>query len=1356
MKPQDLQEFLENEEFTISNTQIVDQFDPSAAQDLMSINTDNLGVTKNEVVNALVEAALKGDNVDKPKNVSYQPLNEAAYFLNGGSSKSEIASSIANNTIQEDNMSSVDSASRLVEEEDKDVTEETKAKMEECAAANKVTTQSVANIDNQANSSIKMAGAKFEIGTNFTSINADVAIHTNAPKITELADRKNTQLGVSEFTADLGIGTYKNKLDVTEGTSTTVNKESINATTGKLTVAASTQNNTTTGRYKVTAQSQLSISQEGHLTQATEHIVQAMTSSTTQSGTVNVIAATGSTLPLSDTPNVLGQSDFIPSSLNDDGSLNVVAQNDRGDLFQLNNVKESTGSPKWQLTGAALEGRGPNDINPATERLNKGNLNLIAKGSGSQSGIMTVLSDTSIQSTVGANYTTTGGPLIQVSQESITNSGPFITQEATAGITNISTGFYKVQVGNTGKLVANGFTFDGMRFGTLKKLIDEAQNAPLEIRQLPNFIPVPSGIQAADLANCLPKRYRDKEDIDNPIENEEEQPDDIIAPNQQVLQQREKPRALPTGRDPSAVVDLGTNDTSAGNESGDDTTTSEERGGIFYGANSTSAKKSGTDTPLSNNTDPTTQDDISEKNSYMAGAAIFSGGSDIFLPERLPEEFDLFKRTGADIIDPDSGEESGGPELTKRLINAITDAIIDDAVDQLSLLDESGILAKENLEIVKKYLFKQLEIEEEILDNSEKINPNEEETINKLIENNEVKQLIEAIIKDLASRTSTGSFLGFVNNAHNRISSTINIATDFIEDNSNENVFQVLKNASSLARDVTNNDIFTDIGSIIESSNDLSNIFGQVKSVIQSNDVTLASVIDQINFDDIQTIISQGLTRIGVDNLETATSIANILNNIKNSEIYSEQGLSSEVIDTIINQISSQTSLSIGQARGIYNQAQDVIANVLSGDVSSIVGGSELQNILGFFIGSSNASLLSDLRDIYLSGKSIINQGEDIFNQGKELYSAGEDFYSLLKSIPALIGMMNSYEIPLLNQVGIILQCQELIQQASKIIDGVKSIASSFNALGETIEGTFDAFGSLFEDESEVTDTSDALTSISDGFASGNIVPNNSIVEPVAVNIALGNNNLAEFETPNEVLRIITDPTATNALTAGETLTLDNCSNVVFSANATTNDSANPSYWEDRTSDLEVLDIIERLPRLTQIYNSIIETPDQLPVILDGITQTQINDLKQTTINVPQDACFIAPKLSLVESTIDVLDLKNGIMLYKLKFPETLQYNTKNIYPSNGTIVQIYVETFNNLKTGRRMFVHRTSEFLSPHIYSFKTTEYNRLKNLGIAFILPTQTRIHLKTAKEIAYNYSIADIGNKLEPNILDAYIVE
>ena len=112
-------------------------------------------------------------------------------------------------------------------------------------------------------------------------------------------------------------------------------------------------------------------------------------------------------------------------------------------------------------------------------------------------------------------------------------------------------------------------------------------------------------------------------------------------------------------------------------------------------------------------------------------------------------------------------------------------------------------------------------------------------------------------------------------------------------------------------------------------------------------------------------------------------------------------------------------------------------------------------------------------------------------------------------------------------------------------------------------------------------------------------------------------------------------------------------------------------------------------------------------------------------------------------------------MLFRMENIDLLKFNGKNILPSENTIIQVYVEKFFNRKTEQDLFVSRTPEFFSPVIYSFKVADYKQDRNVGIAQLIPTQSFIFLENTTGATFSYSITNIGNKLNPDILDAYVL-
>ena len=268
--------------------------------------------------------------------------------------------------------------------------------------------------------------------------------------------------------------------------------------------------------------------------------------------------------------------------------------------------------------------------------------------------------------------------------------------------------------------------------------------------------------------------------------------------------------------------------------------------------------------------------------------------------------------------------------------------------------------------------------------------------------------------------------------------------------------------------------------------------------------------------------------------------------------------------------------------------------------------------------------------------KGQIELANNIYNQGQDLFQDGKELYATLQSVPALVGAMNEYEIPLLNQVKTVFQCLELINKIQNIVDGIKNAGNSFKDLGKTIEGTFDAFEDLITKDKNPS----TLAKLTEGLITGE--PAFSTINTINIT----NNNIQD--NINSEQASIANQNKPEIILNNTQLNKNNCSTVIFSYSANTNDSSNPSEWTENISELDAIDLIEKLPRLTQIYNSIKETPSDLPVTLfEELTQPQIEAIKNTEINVVTNNCFLAPKLNLIESTVQVIQIKENVMLYK-------------------------------------------------------------------------------------------------------------
>jgi hypothetical protein len=1325
-------DFLEAKDFTFAEGKKLETFDCSKLETFSDINLDTIKFVKSEALDGLLESSAISDKTDTPSTPSFQPLNEAGILTSGEALNKSSIGALTNNSlgVQEDAMESLENTAKLADGTSVNPTKETLERMKEAQETLATGVKSLANGAEFANSGIKFGGGSLQFAGNNISLGSDTSVHMTSPIITSVSDVDNRQAKTIQETTNQKTTIAKSTFTQIEGLQSTVAGNSMKTVT-EANIQVSNFSSNTAIEKSITNSNQIENVAGSYIKNRSQNAIanEATSIISSQSPNISITAAEGSKSSLAEKQEISNNGGGKNGlTLNKDGTYNVSAQDATGRSVEFKNISDAGNAPleKWKSIGG-LEGESKDKAKPTVAKQGKGNLSILADGDG---GTVSIINKNMIMSSTSNQNITVGGNYNQVAKGSITSSGAFVNTEADAGLTMSGKGYIRTQSGTTGTFISNGFTFAGYKFPSLKKFIDKARNVPLEIREIPALSPFPLAIGVKDLQDCLPKKYKKEETPEDTLNPQLNKPDKTAAPSLEEVRQREKSSAIPTGK-----------------------TVSNAEGGILDSSTTNSSKKIDGNTMLSKDNAPTDQTAV-PKNKLTSAAAIFKGGGDVY-PLDNEEAFDLFVRQGKEIIDPDAGEESGGQELTKDLIISLSKLSLTNTSILLNSKPEILTLLNEDLAAIKNYFFNKLITDKSLITEEYKYTDKQKEFIEKALKIEGAKQFLDRIETELISRSSIGGAMSFITTAYNNVSSSVSIASNILEQAKDKNEFAVLKSASELAKNLSKDEIFTDINRIINSSSSLSNIYGQVNNLINNKDGAPSEVTDKVILETIENIVSEGLNIIGIDKLEKATNIAQILTSIKNSEEYKKSGLTTKVKKDLIFRIVNEAGIEYTEAESIYNQAEDVIANILEGNINSLVEGSELQNLLGYFIGASNAAVLTDIKDIYLKGQSAVNKIEGLVTQGTSLYQDGKDLYSTIQTIPALVGLMNEYEIPLLNQAKIVLQCLDLINKVKGLIGGVKQASKSINEFGNLITDTFDAFNDLVTTDKKPNIS--PLETITEGLIKGEIAASTDLVSikdnlelpillaPYTNNPIIDNNLIIDDDS------IVSTPIIIN----NTEVTKDTCSTIIYSAKADTNDSTDPSQWTEDISDLDAIELIEKLPRLTQIYNSIKELPlDNAISVFPELSNNQIETIQNTEIIVETNNCFIAPKLNLAEASITVIEIKDNVMLYKMSYPEILTYNSKDIYPSNNVIVQIYVEEFLNNKTGETMTIIKNKEFFSPYIYSFKTTVFDKEKNLGIAYLMNSQSRIHLQSSS-IPYNYSITDIGRKLSPFIKDAYIV-
>lgn len=1346
-----INQFLQADDFDIAENITFTPFNPDDLEDFGEMNFSTTEFIELEALDGLTESSAKADQSDQPFTPSFQPLNEAGVLTAGETLNKSAVGSTTNNSlgVQNSSMEFLGNTAAFNTETDFNLTEEAIAQIEEAQKTLATGTLGLANSLDLAEGGIRFSTTNMSFGATNILMGTEGTYHLAAPIVSTVAGVESRQAQTIQQTADLITDNSKNKVSQVEGLSSSI---------AANTMTTSLEGQISVSNYSTNTAVQKIVNTSNAVQNIGAEIVENRSKGTianfadgaiaTQGADISITASAGSKSSLGNGTKSLnpleGGASFIDAG-NGKADITTVDPTGKETTFKgVNQDPNFEAPPLWKQTGGAQGLESLAEAAPTSSSKGGGNISIL-----SNDGNTTVISKKIVQSAAESIGQTAGGNIVSNAKGSNTISGNFANIESDVGTTVQASGYVRTQSGKTGTFIAQGFTFAGFKFPNIKKFIDQAKNNPLNIRSIPNLPELPKGITYQDLENCIPEKYKNPvdENLEEPVDN-----DEVIVsgnrPTQEEAGRREKQIAGSVGDTPGNIT---------------------EQDGVDAATNSPKENRNNTNTVLSTNTAPSDQTTPSRPNEVIGAGGVVKGGVDIHTRDPLPSE-DIYNREDQSIIDPDADEELNGPEFVTQAINVLSQQDVEDVVDTLSLDPIWITRVTPVLPNIKLFLREELLNETDLLPRDEQ--GREPSDLFSILVDQFGKQIIDELQETVIERASIGGLLGFVTKAYNSVKGNIGVVNDVINAANERNTFNVIRNTVTAASSVTDREIFSDLGNIIDSSASLSNLYGQVSGVITNPNATVGDIVDDINFGDVEAVINQGLQNIGIDNLQVAANIARILNNVKNSRDYQENGLSARVSLTIINQIAIETGITERDATQVYRQAEDVIRSILEGNVRDALLSSELTSVLGFFIGESNAALLTELQGLYFSGVNALGTIRDTVQTGRNIYNTVDNIYTQLKAVPALVGLMNDYEMPTLSQVTNVFKCFELIRQVNRIVDDIQDISENIGTLvdfGGDIADLFNLFGDTFGGGDEVT----PLESISEGRATGNIVGSQprSLNELNNVSNTTSTNNvqLDDIATINDAASNTTDTGSTVVGIPGEEEFVSSgdenisrdivspqvCLTSILDSTVDTNHSDNPSDWKSKRTELEAVDIIEKLPRLTQIFNSIRETPTTGQGIQNFLTEEQLQDLKTTRAVIPTNPCYLAPELNLLEASIEVIEIKENVLLYRMRAIDTLRLNNKNIFPTTNTIVQLYIERFFDNISGSELTVQRDRDFFSPLLYNFKTISFHRERNIGLAHLIATPNRIHLQNTNNVTYNYSITDIGKRLNPVILDSYII-
>lgn len=175
--------------------------------------------------------------------------------------------------------------------------------------------------------------------------------------------------------------------------------------------------------------------------------------------------------------------------------------------------------------------------------------------------------------------------------------------------------------------------------------------------------------------------------------------------------------------------------------------------------------------------------------------------------------------------------------------------------------------------------------------------------------------------------------------------------------------------------------------------------------------------------------------------------------------------------------------------------------------------------------------------------------------------------------------------------------------------------------------------------------------------------------------------------------------------------------------------------------------IKEQQPFLQSISNpNLQDIIDYLPRIIQTTKDKKV-------LNITPSNCGQISELSAEEATINVTEVGVGYIKFKLDNKDLISFNN-NPLPTIGTPVNVYTEFYSDRINNLVLLPYKVGSQFTSNIIEYKIT--NKTVDTYTATLINRATILTLEdNISGSLYQYTTADIGNRLAPYILDSYIL-
>ena len=209
------------------------------------------------------------------------------------------------------------------------------------------------------------------------------------------------------------------------------------------------------------------------------------------------------------------------------------------------------------------------------------------------------------------------------------------------------------------------------------------------------------------------------------------------------------------------------------------------------------------------------------------------------------------------------------------------------------------------------------------------------------------------------------------------------------------------------------------------------NLLNLGQSLLSGNQANISKALNT----SVDNILTSQLTQTVTNNLgASAASVIPLLKSVLTQTKVGSNLNASVYINQFSQIINSTLGNNLGtKASSIYNDLQGLIKNINTGNVTAILSGGNITDIVSNLLGSNNAGSVSKL--LTLTQQAI-------------------GTYQALSLLPQVLSLLNNFSIPSLNQVSQALNCLDLFNKVKDLLATASSLGGSNQGATSALENT--------------------------------------------------------------------------------------------------------------------------------------------------------------------------------------------------------------------------------------------------------------------------------------------------------------